>query len=79
MPLYNVTYYYLATGMEGRADTEDYGVVKANNKIDAIEQIVQKNIADYDSDAKDFFRGCLSIKLIKGFEVPKWYSKVKIL
>lgn len=37
---YHVTYFYLATGMEGIADTEDYGIIEANSEEDAIEYIV---------------------------------------
>ena len=34
---FNVSYYYLATGMEGVADTHDYGNVSANDIDDAKE------------------------------------------
>jgi len=36
MKHYHVTYYYLATGIEGRADTEDFGLIFANSAQDAI-------------------------------------------
>jgi hypothetical protein len=36
MNKYRVTYYYLATGMEGRADTADYGIIEANTSEEAI-------------------------------------------
>ena len=32
MNCYHVTYYYLAIGMEGNADTADYGYVYANSR-----------------------------------------------
>jgi hypothetical protein len=37
MNKYHVTYYYLATGMEGNADTADLGYVLANSEQEAIE------------------------------------------
>ena len=37
MKTYHVTYYYLATGMEGVADTADYGLVEAESPEQAIE------------------------------------------
>lgn len=38
MNTYHVTYYYLATGMEGRADTADHGYWEANSAQEAIEK-----------------------------------------
>jgi len=32
---FKVSYYYLATGMEGHADQEDYGIVEANSVTQA--------------------------------------------
>lgn len=37
---YHVKYYYLATGMEGRADTNDFGLIRADSKLDALEYVV---------------------------------------
>lgn len=57
---FQVTYYYLATGMEGRADTADYGEVKAKNQLEAKRKVAErecKNPAD-----RLFFMGCLSAK-----------------
>ena len=39
MKKYHVTYYYLATGMEGRADTQDYGIIYASSKEEAISKV----------------------------------------
>lgn len=39
MNCYHVTYYYLAIGMEGNADTADYGYVYANSREEAIEKV----------------------------------------
>lgn len=44
MNIYHVTYYYLATGMEGHADTADYGLVEASSAEDA-SNIVGKRIS----------------------------------
>jgi hypothetical protein len=35
MHAYHATYFYLASGMEGRADTADYGLVYAENQDEA--------------------------------------------
>lgn len=37
MKTYHVTYFYLATGMEGNADTDDYGYIQANSAAEAME------------------------------------------
>ena len=39
MNRYHVTYYYLATGMEGYPDMRDYGEVHANSAQEAINKI----------------------------------------
>jgi hypothetical protein len=39
MHTYHVTYFYLATGMEGRADTADHGYVQAWSSKEAIEKV----------------------------------------
>ena len=36
---YHVTYYYLATGMEGRADTYDHGIVYAESEQEAVNYV----------------------------------------
>lgn len=36
---YHVTYYYLATGMEGNADVRDYGIIYADNEKNAREKV----------------------------------------
>ncbi len=38
MNTYHVTYFYLATGMEGHADTADHGYWEANSEQEAIEK-----------------------------------------
>lgn len=39
MKKWHVTYYYLATGMEGVAATKDYGIVEAETEEEAIAKI----------------------------------------
>lgn len=38
MNTYHVTYFYLATGMEGRANTADHGYWEADSAKEAIEK-----------------------------------------
>jgi len=66
MKKYNVTYYYLATGMEGVPDTEDYGIIEAEDAEAAKDKIALHEYSDdimYGPDNKystrEFFRGCL--------------------
>lgn len=58
MKRFHVTYYYLATGMEGHADERDYGMVDAATADEA-----KTKVADHqckgDSDTRSFFIGCL--------------------
>lgn len=63
---YKVRYYYLATGMEGRADERDYGVIEANCADDA-KNIVAVNIYPKfeDKHNRDWFRGCLIAEPVK--------------
>ena len=67
---YHVTYFYLATGMEGRPDTKDYGIVVAEDEEGA------KNIVTTLQEHKEepgwtvkqldsWFKSCLSAKLIE--------------
>ena len=68
---YSVKYFYLATGMEGRAEEVDYGIVEADTEHDAVNKIANQ---EYPNDvmygpnnsfsAKEFFKGCLSAKII---------------
>jgi len=39
MKKYHVTYYYLATGMEGYADTKDHGTILAKSAEEAVELV----------------------------------------
>ena len=72
MPKYIVNYFYLATGMEGHADTKDYGVFEAETESDACDKAA---LAEFPVDkmygpnnsysARNFLRGCLSATLKK--------------
>lgn len=63
---WHVRYYYLATGMEGRADEEDFGVVEANTDLEARQIVAMRECSEdtrYGPDnawsTRDFFLGCL--------------------
>ena len=71
MAMYRVKYFYLATGMEGRADERDYGLREANTPEEAIESVVLEEFPEdkmygpnnaYSS--RHFFRVCLSAELM---------------
>jgi hypothetical protein len=69
MSKYHVTYFYLATGMEGIPDKNDYGIVEANSPDEAKDIVVkrQNHQADHHYTAQEvdaWFRSCLSAKLI---------------
>jgi hypothetical protein len=59
--VFNVRYFYLATGMDGIPDTEDCGEVLAETKEEAIEKIAQKRYPS-DLNTRAFFKGCLTAK-----------------
>jgi len=53
MPRYHVTYYYLATGMEGIADERDYGEIDAATPDDAIKKMcAREGITNWGLSAK---------------------------
>lgn len=60
MKRFHVTYYFLATGMEGRADTKDYGYFDAPDANNAKWQCVARESGDYSQMAKNWFFGCLT-------------------
>lgn len=66
MKSFHVTYYYLASGMEGNADTADYGVVQANTAQDACRLVADREtnrMAGYmDSSLRSWLLGCLTAK-----------------
>lgn len=66
MPQFTVTYFYLATGMEGIPDTWSVQV-EAENGADAIEQVILQRLPEdvmYGPNkawsTREFMRGCMS-------------------
>ena len=63
MKRYHVTYYYLATGMEGRADTADYGLVEAASAQEAIKKVMEfHKISDWGLSAREVSKDVASFK-----------------
>lgn len=69
---YHITYFYLATGMEGIPDTDDFGIVLAENEDEAKNIIIEiestkalNNRGSKWSDSdKSWYKSCLSAKLV---------------
>ena len=82
MSKWHVTYSYLATGMEGKADTADCGIFEASTAAEAREMAVLK---EYPMDklygpgysSRDFYRGCLSVKPVIAPQEPQDGLKYK--
>ena len=64
MNRYHVTFFYLATGMEGYAQREDLGVVEAPSQGEAINHVMKVHYNKLSQSSQDFVRGCLSAKLV---------------
>lgn len=62
MNIYHVTFFYLATGMEGRAQTKDYGNITATTAEEA-KDIALRGTA---SAGCSFTLSCLTAKLVSG-------------
>jgi len=62
MKRWHVTYYYLATGMEGRPDVEDYGVVEAPDKNAAKLKAARQRHPKMSQRDIDWCVGCLTAK-----------------
>jgi hypothetical protein len=61
---YHVTYYYLATGMEGQADERDYGIHSANSIEEAINKALDTMDKNLTVREKEWVRGCLTAREI---------------
>ena len=68
---YRVTYFYLATGMEGVADERDYGEVEASSSDEALNVVAEREIPvdemygpNKTYSSRQFFRGCLTAEEI---------------
>lgn len=64
MKQWHVTYYYLATGMEGRADTRDYGVVSAETADEAMNKVIEREFPSTSPQNKEWMKGCLSAERV---------------
>lgn len=62
---YHVTYYYLATGMEGRADIEDYGEVYAADTENAKYAAARMRHPTMSPQDLNWVMGCLIAKEIR--------------
>lgn len=66
MRSFHVTYFYLASGMEGQAETADYGVVQAESERDACNIVAARESTRMrgrkDSELHCWLLGCLSAK-----------------
>jgi hypothetical protein len=58
MPRFNVKYFFLQTGMEGRPDERDYGIVEAESEEEAIYRVAWREFPT-DATARRYFRECL--------------------
>ena len=57
---FHVTYYYLASGMEGHADTQDYGVFWADTAEEA--RKIAIDFDKLDTDTASWIRSCVTAK-----------------
>jgi hypothetical protein len=69
---YHVTYFYLASGMEGDPDTEDFGIIEAESEDEAKNKIAHLKYPEdimyglnKERSTRDFFKAFLSAKAIK--------------
>lgn len=60
---YHVTFFYLATGMEGHADTRDYGIFYANSEDEAKDKAINQNGGRmFDRSTWAWTKSCLTAK-----------------
>jgi hypothetical protein len=59
---YHVTYFYLATGMEGHADTRDYGIFYANSEDEAKNKAIIRNHHRMSPSDAAWLKNCLTAK-----------------
>lgn len=60
MNYYHVTFFYLATGMEGHADVRDYGYIEARDEQMAKITVTNEICKGQSHESKQFFMGCLT-------------------
>lgn len=59
---YHVTYYYLATGMEGIPDREDYGTVSAESPEQAKDIAARLKHPNMGEQDIEWVKGCLTAR-----------------
>jgi len=64
MNAYHVTYYYLATGMEGHADSRDYGFIVAESEEAAKNKAILQNHRRMPTTDAAWLKGCLTAKRV---------------
>lgn len=62
--LFHVTYFYLATGMEGKADARDLGIVESFSPEEAIAKIAKQEYPTSEIGRR-WFKGCLTAKEVR--------------
>jgi hypothetical protein len=62
---YKVTYFYLATGQEGRADERDYGEYVAPSARAAKAQAIDRHDGHLSKEVQDWVLTCLTATEIK--------------
>lgn len=62
MKTYHVTYFYLATGMEGRPDIKDYGFIQADSADVAKERAARRRHPKMSERDINWTIGCLTAK-----------------
>jgi hypothetical protein len=65
MPRYHLTYFYLATGMEGAPDVSDYGIVDAATPEEAKRVAARCRHPSMSESDLQWTMGCLTAKLVR--------------
>jgi hypothetical protein len=81
---YHVTYFYLASGMEGEAEKRDCGIVKAKSKDEAKNAVALREFPtdefygpNSSFSSREFFKGCLTASLITP-QCPEGWKMVPV-
>lgn len=64
MSKFHVKYYYCVTGMEGRADEKDYGIIDAPSAHEAKHMVAKQTHPDASEERIRWIMSCLSATLI---------------
>lgn len=68
---YHVTYFYLATGMEGVPDTRDLGIVSARSEEDARRKAAEDMTPSGDKATIEWTMGCLTTRMVPPVHAPR--------